>query len=151
LFCEPCLVLYCHPLYCVIDYLNEGLPYAQENDYRRVVEHVKLPVRTDKPNQVPYFDRIVKGLTLVCVVSYGGSKTFRALTYKRGKPQSTTLGHYPEMSLASALKKAHEVFENPKKAEAQAQNGGSKGASTSAIEPPIIDADDLDDDDEDDD
>ena len=43
--------------------------------------NVRPPQKTDKPNQVSYLDTMERGLALVLVVSYGGSKSFRVLTY----------------------------------------------------------------------
>jgi integrase len=71
--------------------------------------------RTYKPiRQVVFLDNLDRGLSLMLVVSYGGTKSFRVLTYVDGKPQpSYKLGIYPQMSLAQAKKKAREFFENP--------------------------------------
>ena len=52
------------------------------------VRGVKLPGKYDQQKQVAYIDTMERGLALVLVVSYGGSKRFRVLTYTNGKPQS---------------------------------------------------------------
>jgi integrase len=57
-----------------------------------------------------------RGLSLVLVQSYGGTKTFRALTYRKGKPKSVKLGTYPpqgRMKLAEAMEKARQHFADP--------------------------------------
>ena len=43
---------------------------------------------------------------MLCI-SYGGSKTWRALFYVQGKPHSKSLGSYPTVSVAEARQKAH--------------------------------------------
>jgi integrase len=54
-------------------------------------------------------------------VSYGGSKTFRVLTYTNGKPHSRKLGLYPQMTVKQARQAARDYWTNPEKFEAQAQ------------------------------
>jgi integrase len=82
--------------------------------------NVKLP---RKPNQVPYIDTLERGLALVLVVSYGGAKTFRVMTYRNGKPRTAKLGTYPAMKVAEARKLARFHFEHPDKAAAEAAAG----------------------------
>jgi integrase len=83
-----------------------------------------------KPNQVNYFHTLQTGLSLVLSVSYGGSKTWRVLTYDaNGKPKYKTLGKYggPDgVSLADAMKMAKEYFHDPEAMEAQAKVGTFK-------------------------
>jgi integrase len=77
-----------------------------------------------KPNQVNYFHTLQTGLSLVLSVSYGGSKTWRVLTYDRnGKPKYKTLGKYPNVSLVQARTMAEAYFHDPEAAEAQAAVG----------------------------
>ena len=83
------------------------------------VRDVKPP-RPDEALQRVYLDNLERGLSLVLVVSYGGSKTFRALTYVNGKPQSRKLGNYPAMSVKQAKGAARAFWENPAKAAAEA-------------------------------
>jgi integrase len=83
--------------------------------------NVKPPRKDDKPNQATYTDTLERGLALVLIVSYGGSKTFRVLTYTNGKPHSRKLGTYPAMTVKKARAKAREYWQNPEKFEAQAQ------------------------------
>jgi len=90
------------------------------------VRTVKLPRKDDKPNQVAYIHTLERSLALVLVVSYGGSKTFRVLTYRNGKPRSKKLGTYPQMKLKEARAKARAYWENPQKFEAEAQTGSFK-------------------------
>lgn len=84
------------------------------------LRNVRLP---DKPNQVSYIDNLERGLGIELVVSYGGTRTFRVLTYKDGKPQSRKLGTYPRMKVAEARAKAREYWLNPEKFEAIAEIG----------------------------
>jgi len=67
------------------------------------------------PVQVTLLQKLDRGVSLALVLSYGGCKTFRVVTYVNGKPQSYKLGTYPQMSLAEAKKKANEYHHNPKK------------------------------------
>jgi hypothetical protein len=70
----------------------EGFINASKSMTDAFVRTVKLPNKTDKPNQVVYLDRMERGLSLALVVSYGGSRTFRAATcddagnYERCQP-----------------------------------------------------------------
>ena len=74
--------------------------------------------------QVVFFDRLDRGVTLQLVVSYGGTRTFRAMTYAdNGRSQSRKLGSYPAMTLAQAKKAARTYFEDPRKFEVQAETG----------------------------
>ena len=56
-------------------------------------------MQTAYPPEVTYIDTLDRGLALVLVASYGGTKTFRVLTYRNGKPHSVKLGTYPQTSL----------------------------------------------------
>jgi integrase len=77
------------------------------------VKHVK----PQPGKQVTYINTIQRGCALVLVVSYGGTKTFRLMTYVNGKPKTRKLGTYPQMSLAKAREAALAYFENPNRAE----------------------------------
>ena len=59
-------------------------------------------------------------------MSYGGTKTFRALTYHNGKPRTRKLGTYPALSVKEARAQAREYWENPSKVEAKAAVGTFK-------------------------
>jgi integrase len=83
------------------------------------------PERGD-PRQVTYINTLDRGLALVLVVSYGGAKTFRVLTYINGKPVTRKLGTYPHMSLAEAKKQARAYFDNPQAFREQAETGTFK-------------------------
>jgi integrase len=88
------------------------------------VKNVKTPDLTKR--QITYIDTLERGLALLLVVSYGGTKTFRALTYRNGKAQTRKLGSYPQMSVKDARAKAREYWENPLKFEAEAGVGAFK-------------------------
>jgi integrase len=100
----------------------------------KFVENVRAP-RLDKgePPQISYFDTLERGLALVLVVSYGGSKTFRVLTYRGGKPNTRKLGTYPAMSLAQAKAMAREYWQDPAKFQAKAEVGSFKEVATNWI------------------
>jgi integrase len=90
-----------------------------------VVRNLKLPDKNGK-RQVSYIDTLERGLALVLVVSYGGSKTFRVMTYRNGKPHSVKLGTYPRLTLKEARTRAREYFHNPQRFAAQAETGTFK-------------------------
>ena len=81
--------------------------------------------------QETFIDTIERGLALVLVVSYGGSRTFRVLTYRNGKPHSQKLGTYPQMTVKAAREKARQFFENPERFAAQAAVGSFKDIAES--------------------
>jgi integrase len=87
------------------------------------VRNVKLPRKDDRQKQVTYIHTLERGLALVLVVSYGGSKTWRVLTYRNGKALSRKLGTYPAITVKEARAKAREYWENPQRFEAQAEIG----------------------------
>ncbi len=92
--------------------------------------NVRPPRKSDKPNQTAYIDTLERGLGLVLVVSYGGSKTFRVLTYDAsGRPKTRKLGRYPAMKVKEARAKAREYYENPEKVEAAATAGTFKSVA----------------------
>jgi integrase len=86
------------------------------------VRNVKAPDQVRR-RQITYIDTLERGLALVLVVSYGGTKTFRMLTYRNGKAQTRKLGSYPQTSVKEARAKAREYWENPLKFEAKASVG----------------------------
>jgi integrase len=88
-------------------------------------KNVKAP-RRDRERQVSYIDTLERGLALVMVVSYGGSRTFRVMTYRNGKPQTYKLGTYPQMSVKEARAQARAYWQNPQRFEAQAETGSFK-------------------------
>jgi integrase len=91
------------------------------------LRNVKLPSKEDGgPKQVAYIDTLERGLALVVVVGYGGSRTFRVLTYRDGKPQSRKLGIYPAMSVKDARAEARRYWQDPQRFEAQAAIGSFK-------------------------
>jgi integrase len=77
------------------------------------VRNVRLPNPEKGKRQLAYLDTMERGLALVLVVSYGGSKTFRALTYRNGKAHTIKLGIYPQMSVKEAREKARAYFHDP--------------------------------------
>ena len=86
-----------------------------------------LPYQTVKPpRQVSYLHYMERGLSLMLVLSYGGTKSWRALTYRDGKPHYWKLGTYPQVTVQQARRKAREYFENPQKVENAAEVGTFK-------------------------
>ena len=80
----------------------------------KFVRNVRLPnPEKGQRRQIAYLDTMQRGLALVLVVSYGGSKTFRALTYGNGKPHTIKLGTYPQMTVKEAREKARAYFADP--------------------------------------
>ena len=90
------------------------------------VRNVRLPRKDDDHKQVTYLDRLERGLALVLIVSYGGSRTFRVMTYRNGKAHTSKLGTYPLMTVKEARAKARDYWQNPQKFEAQAEVGSFK-------------------------
>ena len=76
--------------------------------------------------QLVFIETMERGLALMLVVSYGGTKTFRALTYVNGKPKTRKLGTYPAMSVPKARKQAREHWENPEEFEERSEKGTFK-------------------------
>jgi integrase len=97
------------------------------------VRNLKPPKLGDRPRQHVYLDNIERGLSLVLVVSYGGTKTFRALTYVNGKARTHKLGTYPQMTVKQARAMAHDYWENPQKFAAQAKVGSFKDVADNWI------------------
>jgi integrase len=78
------------------------------------------------PTQVTYLDsRDQRGLAVALVVGTS-SKTFRAVTYRNGKPTSIKLGSYPQLGVAEAWEQAREHFRNPKAYAEKAETGTFK-------------------------
>src|SRR5579862_4324083 len=90
------------------------------------VRNVRLPKEAKDGRQIAYIDTLERGLALVLVVSYGGTKTFRVMTYVNGKPKTTKLGTYPQMSLQDAKEKARAYYQDPERFAAQAAIGTFK-------------------------
>jgi len=49
-------------------------------------------VRAISQKQIAYIDTLERGLALVLVVSYGGTKTFRVMTYLNGRAKTRKIG-----------------------------------------------------------
>jgi integrase len=92
------------------------------------VKRLALPPRGE---QIDYFEKLRRGLTLTLRISYGGTKAWRCGFYINGKPQAKTLGHYPEMGVKLARDAAYNF--DPKAANAAAQAGSFKEVAESWI------------------
>jgi integrase len=90
------------------------------------VRNLKPPSLEKGQRQTVFIDTIQRGLALLLVASYGGSKTFRVMTYRNGKPHTVKLGTYPRLTVKAAREKARTYFENPEKYNAQSQVGSFK-------------------------
>jgi integrase len=99
-----------------------------------VVRNIKPPNPEKGQRQMVYIDTIQRGLALLLVASYGGSKTFRVMIYRNGKPRTVKLGAYPELTVKGAREKARAYFENPERFNAQAQVGSFKDVAENWFE-----------------
>jgi integrase len=84
------------------------------------LKRLKHPVKNDQPNQWVYIETMQRSCGLMLVVSYGGSKTWRALRYVHGKPDTEKLGQYlPDtdrhVSLTKARTEAKEFWADAKR------------------------------------
>jgi|GEM_PF-499040 len=79
----------------------------------KLVEAIKLPKQTDKPNQIVHIITEKRGRALVLIVSYGGTRTWRGLVYRRGKPKTNWLGTYPAMLVEDAKRAARQYWDHP--------------------------------------
>jgi integrase len=73
---------------------------------------------TKELGQVSYLQRLDRGVSLQLMVSYGGSKTWRAIVYRASKPIATKLGVWcpsqaDHLTVFEAKKKAKAHFEQP--------------------------------------
>jgi integrase len=98
--------------------------HRARNDQRRANGEPEKPLKP--PRQITYLNYIERGLSLMLIVSYGGTMRFRALTYRDGQPHYWKLGTYPQMSVRDARAKAQEYFKDPNKIEAKAAVGTFK-------------------------
>jgi integrase len=87
------------------------------------VRNLKPPSADAPQRQVKYFHTLERGLALVLVVSYGGTKAWSVTTYRNGKARSHKLGTYPAMTLKEANRLARAHYENPAAFEAKAEVG----------------------------
>ena len=90
------------------------------------VRNVPLPKLEKGERQIAYIDTMERGLALILVAGYGGSKTFRVMTYRNGKARTKKLGTYPGMTVKAAREEARAYFANPQKFDAQASIGSFK-------------------------
>ena len=101
--------------------------HAWRNQKLRQDNKDELPYQPLKaPRQISYLHYLERGLSLMLVISYGGTKSFRALTYRDGKPHYWKLGTYPQMTVRQAREKARDYFKNPQKIEDEAEVGTFK-------------------------
>lgn len=82
-----------------------------------------------------YFDAVLPGLVLR--VSFGGTKTWRALHYVKvdgkTKPRTYKLGRYPTLDLKQAREKARQFLADPQKAREKAAEGSFKEVAENFI------------------
>jgi integrase len=91
-------------------------------------EKVPLPKQSDKPNQVGYLCTLERGLAVQLIVSYGGSRTWRALIYDdHGRQQSVKLGRFDKgMTTKQAREQAYAYKKDPHKFSEEKQIGTFK-------------------------
>jgi integrase len=85
------------------------------------VKRLPLPQQGE---QIDYFQKLERGLTLALRISYGGTKSWRVLYYKGGKPRVQTIGRWPSLGVAAARKEAYTF--DPHKAAAASDAGSFK-------------------------
>jgi integrase len=81
---------------------------------KRLTEMGVEKLKPTPGKQVDYFDLGMPGLVLR--ISYGGTKTWRALFYVAGKAKSVGLGRHPVLGLREARDKARLFLQNPQAA-----------------------------------
>jgi integrase len=88
------------------------------------VKRLRLPPQ----GQIDFFEKLMKGRTLVLRLSYGGTKAWRVGYYVNGKPQAKTLGHWlPEnKGMGVKVARAAAISFDPKAASAAAEAGSVK-------------------------
>jgi integrase len=86
------------------------------------------PKKGTKGQQEDYFEKLMKGRTLVLRLSYGGTKAWRVGYYVNGRAQAKTLGHWlPEKKgMGVAAARAAAVSFDPKAASAASEAGSVK-------------------------
>lgn len=76
--------------------------------------------------QVTFIDTIDRGLALVLVLSSGGTKAWRVITYANGKAQSRKIGTYPNLTAGAARETARDLHKSPDKYKANTSAGTFK-------------------------
>ena len=98
----------------------------KDAEHEHKERHAKRTAKLDQPQpyqplkpprQVSYLHYMERGLSLMLVISYGGTKSWRALTYRDGKPHYWKVGTYPKTTVKEARNKATEYFKDPDKIE----------------------------------
>jgi integrase len=116
----------------ITDAWIRNLTWARASNRYLKQRRDKLPAKEVK--QLTFIDTLDRGVALVCVLSSGGTKAWRVLTYEGGKPVSSKLGTFPAMSVKEARDKARDYFENPDKYKAQALAGSFKDVAENWFE-----------------
>jgi integrase len=88
---------------------------------KRLTEEGVRKLKPTPDKQIDYFDTGLPGLVLR--VSYGGTKTWRALYYVNRKPRMHKLGRHPTLKLKPARDAARKFLEDPQKALARSAAG----------------------------
>jgi len=79
----------------------------QERNERRANGEPELPAieplkPLKSPVQISFMDTLERGLALELVIGKTDARTWRVITYRNGKAQSTKVGSYPAMGVKSA-------------------------------------------------
>ena len=77
------------------------------------LRNLKRPDPTKGKRQITYIDTLDRGCALVLVASYGGTFTWRVMTYVNGRAVTKKLGKYPDLPLKKAKDQARAYFEDP--------------------------------------
>src|SRR5664279_3721512 len=108
--------LFALPMQCLI----EGALMPK----KRLTEEGVKRLQPTPGKQIDYFDQGMPGLVLR--VSYGDTKTWRALFYVNHKPKTHKLGRYPVLNLKEAREAARKFLADPQAALNRSQAGSFK-------------------------
>src|SRR6266478_2685914 len=85
-----CLILQACRVSCFLHCFRQwkGNNHVRKHLTDAFVKSVPLPNKHKGAKQQRYIQKIERGLSLVLVVSYQGTKSFNVLTYKDGQPKT---------------------------------------------------------------
>lgn len=99
---------------------------------KRLTEAAVEKLKPTPDKQIDYFDAGMPGLMLR--VSYGGTKTWRALYYVNRKPKTHKLGRYPVLNLKQARDAARAFLADPQTAKRRSGTGTFKSVAEKFLE-----------------
>ncbi len=94
----------------------------------KTVRTIKTPL---PKRQVVYTEKLTRGVSLLLIASYGGSKSWRVQLYEDAGARTYALGdggsgQWPNMPVAKAREKAKAFFEDPEREIAKVETGSFK-------------------------